>query len=118
MREGLGIIRLDLRARIEGLQPGPHELRFENRHRPGVGAYLMNALVPPRSISIARQSRDERQTRICIDYWVRSSGNERTVDGRVLLGALLCAVALAGALVRLQGRRVRAGLSHDADVIS
>ena len=104
MRDGLGTIRLLLQARFESLPRGPHELRFENRHQPEIGAFLANALLPADSISIARQSRDDRQTTINIGYSVRPSESARRVDARLLLAALLCAAALGGFL--LNGRRL------------
>ena len=68
LRAGLGTIRLVLRAEFKESTTGRHQLHFENRHQAGIGAYLVNALVPPDRIQIERQDRDKQQTEIRIDY--------------------------------------------------
>ena len=105
MQAGLGTIRMVLRARFEALQPGPHVVYFENRHQPDIGVFLANALVPRESISIARQSRDYKQTAISIDYSVSEFATTRYADSRVLFAAFLCTAALCGFFVQWRGRR-------------
>jgi len=64
MREGLGTIRIKLRAARSG-----HELRFENRHLPQVSVYLVNCLAAPSDgLVVGRQERDEAQKSIEFAY--------------------------------------------------
>ena len=64
MREGLGTIRLKLRANRIG-----RELRFENRHLPQVSVYLVNCLAAPRDgLTVSRQERDQAQRSIRFAY--------------------------------------------------
>jgi hypothetical protein len=64
MREGLGIIRIQLRTARSG-----HELRFENRHLPQISAYLVNCLAAPSDGLVVRwQERDEAQRSIDLKY--------------------------------------------------
>jgi hypothetical protein len=64
MRQGLGTIRLRLRAEQTG-----HELRFENRHLPRISAYLVNCLsAPGDGLAVGRQERDEAQRSIRFAY--------------------------------------------------
>ena len=103
MRAGLGTIRLILRSEPEALPPGRHQLHFQNRHQAGIGAYLVNALVPPGGIRIERQSRDNRQTEIRIDYLLTADPKESTAIGdadnpRWVVVAGLSLMALLGYL--------------------
>ncbi len=64
MRQGLGTIRIKLRAPRSG-----HVLRFENRHLPQVSAYLVNCLAAPSDgLVVSRQVRDEAQKSIEFAY--------------------------------------------------
>ena len=64
MREGLGAIRIKLRAVRRG-----HQLRFENRHLPQVSVYLVNCLAAPNDgLVVSRQQRDEAQRSIELEY--------------------------------------------------
>jgi hypothetical protein len=64
MGEGLGTIRMKLRAARSG-----HELRFENRHLPQLSAYLVNCLAAPSDgLVVSRQERDEAQRSIKFEY--------------------------------------------------
>jgi hypothetical protein len=65
MREGLGTIRVKLRAARSG-----HELRFENRHLPQISACLLvNCLAAPSDgLVVGRQERDEAQRSIEFEY--------------------------------------------------
>ena len=59
LREGLGTVRLKLRA-----ARGGHNLRFENRHLPQLSAYLVNCLAAPSDgLVVSRQVRDEPRGR-------------------------------------------------------
>ena len=61
MSAGIGIIRIEARAPWAGL-PGRHSVYFRNDHRPELGVYLVNALVPESpDIEIVGQHRDTLQ---------------------------------------------------------
>jgi hypothetical protein len=65
MREGLGTIRMKLRAGRSG-----HALLFENRHLPQVSAYLVNCLATPSDgLVVRQQKRDEAQRSIEFEYF-------------------------------------------------
>ena len=71
MQEGVGTIAIKLRTARSG-----HELRFENRHLPQVSVYLVNCLaVPADELVVRRQTRDEAQRSIELEY---SFGAQRT----------------------------------------
>jgi hypothetical protein len=64
MREGLGPIRLNLRADRSG-----HELRFENHHLPQVSVYLVNCLASQdKGLLVGKPERDEDQRSIRFAY--------------------------------------------------
>jgi len=64
MREGLGTIRMKLRATRTG-----HTLRFENRHLPQISAYLVICLAAPADgLVVSGQERDEAQRSIVFEY--------------------------------------------------
>jgi hypothetical protein len=66
MREGLGTIRVRLRAARRG-----HKLRFENRHLPRVSVYLVNCLAgTSEALTVGRPVRDEAQKSIEFEYSV------------------------------------------------
>jgi hypothetical protein len=76
MRGGTGTIRLNVTARLPQASAGTHHVLYRNIHRPDLGVYLANALVPSdRAIEIASQQRDVRQRELRIDY--RVAGNDR-----------------------------------------
>jgi len=64
MREGLGTIRLKLRAARSG-----HVLRFEIRHLPQFSVYLVNCLAAPsEGLVVGPQERDQQQRSIQFEY--------------------------------------------------
>jgi hypothetical protein len=68
MSEGVGTIRLEAVTAV-ALSHGGHRLHFVNRHRPDIGVYLVNALMPATtSISIRAQHRDAQQHGIDLDF--------------------------------------------------
>jgi hypothetical protein len=82
MREGLGTIRMKLRA-----TRGGHELRFENRHLPQVSAYLVNCLAAPSDgLVVRRQKRDEAQRSIEFEYSFGGDAVSGPRAGRIALG--------------------------------
>ena len=73
MRDGVGTIRIEARASWTG-SPGRHSLFYQNNHRPDLGAYLVNALVPMnREIEITDQHRDPLQRGIRLGFDVKAS---------------------------------------------
>jgi hypothetical protein len=80
MREGLGTVRIKLRATRSG-----RELRFENRHLPQVSVYLVNCLsAPSDGLVVSQQERDEAQRSIQFEY---SFGTD-TIQGPRAAGSL------------------------------
>lgn len=70
MRQGEGVIRLHAFASHSG-EAGPHQLRFANAHRPDIGVYMVNALIPDDDgIHVTGQSRDMLQKEFSLDYTV------------------------------------------------
>jgi hypothetical protein len=73
MNEGVGVIRIEAHAAWAG-SPGRHLLFFENHHRPNLGVYLVNALVPAsRDIEITGQQRDTHQREIRLDFKIEAA---------------------------------------------
>ena len=73
MSAGVGAIRIEARAAWAGV-PGRHSLFFQNNHKPDLGAYLVNALVPTSDeIEITGQHRDSLQREMRLDFNVKSS---------------------------------------------
>jgi len=72
MSAGTGVIRIEARAAWAGT-PGGHSLFYQNHHRPDLGAYLVNALVPAsREVEITEQQRDALQREMRLGFKVRS----------------------------------------------
>jgi hypothetical protein len=68
MREGRGGIRIELTADLPRGGAG-RKLVFENHHRSGIGAYLVNCLVPrDPDIRIVAQNRNYSQSVYQLDY--------------------------------------------------
>jgi hypothetical protein len=97
MSQGLGTIRLNLRA-----DAGGHELRFENRHMRGVSVYLVNCLASrDDGLLVGRPERDEAQRSIWFAYSFAETPGTRPGQGFWL-------AAVTGMLVvcLLWGRRL------------
>src|SRR5262249_26549909 len=94
MRDGAGTIRLAAIGRVPHTADGRHQITFRNAHRPDIGVYLANALVPrDANIEIASQQRDPQQRELRIDYRVGSAwGGTVAWSG----AALLIVVGLVG----------------------
>lgn len=103
--KGEGTMRLNAVASIPTLGRGVHHLRFRNGHRPDIGAYLANALLPASDrVMVAAQRRDVTQRDLTIDYALRGESSTRALA--------LLAAGIAGAFVWLasvswRGRRLR-----------
>ena len=71
MRDGTGTIRIEAHAGWSGT-PGLHTLFFQNNHKPDLGAYLVNALVPAnRRIEISGQHRDFVQREMQLEFTLK-----------------------------------------------
>jgi hypothetical protein len=70
MKEGLGVIRLEMAAALPASWSAPNRrVSFENHHLGAISAYLVNSLVPPDpALQITAQSRDYRQSAYRVDY--------------------------------------------------
>ena len=80
VRRGEGVIRLEFTAAMPPLSPGAHTLRYRNSHRPEIGVYLANALVPASErLTVTAQRRDVDQRELMVDFVLRQ---ERTTGVR------------------------------------
>src|SRR4029077_12044529 len=96
LTEGVGVIRLELRSTFVPSTTGHHEFSLRNDHRPDVGVYLANALVPmTAAIAIRDQRRDLDQRELRIQYDVLPDGTSPIV---FIVPALVALVAVAGIL--------------------
>jgi hypothetical protein len=101
MRAGAGTIRIHLTAPLPGLSAGGHHLRLRNAHRPDIGVYLANALVPASDrVAVTNQGRDYNQRTLDVDY-VRLE-DEQAGWWRAGLGAA-CLLVLLGLIVQQKG---------------
>ena len=72
VRRGEGVIRLEFTAAMPPLSPGAHTLRYRNSHRPEIGVYLANALVPASErLTVTAQRRDVDQRELTVDLVLR-----------------------------------------------
>jgi hypothetical protein len=71
LRRGEGTIRLEARAAVPALAPGPHRVSFRNGHQARRSAYLANALLPVSArVTVTGQRRSRDQSELTIDYTV------------------------------------------------
>ena len=69
VRNGEGAIRIELAAAIGTVSAGPHRLLYRNTHRPDIGVYLANVLVPASDrVAVTGQRRDVDQRQLIVDY--------------------------------------------------
>jgi hypothetical protein len=99
VRRGEGIIRVQSDAIVPPLSAGAHQIHLRNTHRPDVGVYLANALVPDNSrIAITAQRRDGDQRELTIHYTLRP--DRQASMHTWLLGSLAGMGAVAAFLTR------------------
>ena len=104
MLKGVGTMRLNAVAAIPHAARGVHRLRLRNSHRPDIGVYLANALLPASDrVTILAQQRDYTQRDLTVEYELRDSNGVRVA---------MMATAVAGAFVWMasaswRGRRRR-----------
>lgn len=73
LRSGDARIDLSATAALFPLQPGKHEIAFNNAYRPDISVYLTNALAPTdHRIEILLQRRDPEQRSTTIEYVIAS----------------------------------------------
>ncbi len=90
--KGEGAMRITAVAVLPVISNGAHQLRYRNAHRPDIGVYLANALVPASDrVIIAAQRRDIAQRDLTIDYELRADRAARIRGG--------ISVAVAGAVI-------------------
>ena len=69
VRNGEGTMRLRAGAALPRVSAGTHRLRYRNAHRPDIGVYLVNALVPASDrVAVVSQRRDVDQRDVTIEY--------------------------------------------------
>jgi len=69
---GEGTLSVQWAAEVPALGPGTHRLRYRNGHRPDIGVYLANALVPASTrVAVTAQRRDVDQRELVIEYELR-----------------------------------------------
>jgi hypothetical protein len=72
MSAGTGVIHIEARA-VWAAATGRHSLSYRNNHRPDLGVYLVNALVPAsRKFEITAQHHDWLQREFRLDFTVRA----------------------------------------------
>ena len=96
VRHGEGTIRLRIAAPLPPLAAGVHQLHYGNAHRPDIGAYLANALVPASdSVAVTDQQRDVDQRELRVNYTLRGDTARigawsalPVLGGLIVLGAI------------------------------
>lgn len=74
VRAGAGRFRLVAGARLPPMQAGAHRLDYRNGHRPDLGVYLANALIPASDdVRVDAQRRDVDQRTLAIEYTLRQA---------------------------------------------
>ena len=95
MKEGLGEIQIDFRASVPAGGTN-RTLVFENHHLPGIGAYLVNALVPrDHAIHVVAQTRNEAQSTYRLDYAQDGASPLSTEQAIIAVAALLALARFA-----------------------
>lgn len=106
MKEGMGAIRLELRAEAALFVAGAaseHQVSFRNDHLPELGVYLVNALVPTTSeIKISGQARDPLQRELRLSFQVTPTGTHGPRRWTAVLMVALCLVLLSSQRKRLR----------------
>jgi hypothetical protein len=102
MLKGEGTLRLLVKASHDRLAAGVHQLSFSNLHRPDIGVYLANALVPSSiRVAVLSQSRDETQREIVIEYILRDGFAAGTPWWLVGVGGLVLTLVAVRLKTRL-----------------
>jgi hypothetical protein len=71
MRQGTGVIRIEVRSKFPPLSPGAHRLTLTNAHLAALSVHLVNAVKPESDkVTISKQTRNETQTEYRLDFTV------------------------------------------------
>jgi hypothetical protein len=102
MRRGEGTIRLQTSSAVPRQSGGAHRLFLRNAHRPDLGVYLANALLPSSErVAITAQHRDSGQRELAIDYVLQSPASLASAAWLlVTLAAIIGAATLLARPVR------------------
>jgi hypothetical protein len=99
---GEGTAHIRGTADLPLLSTGPHHLHYRNAHRPDVGVYLANALVPANDrVAITAQRRGVDQRDLIVDYTLRTDPGRRA-DRWLAVGI----IGAFGCLLTLRVRKV------------
>ena len=97
LRSGLGGIQLEFSAPLPPIPAGPHEVQFENRHRPDLSVYLVNAILPRSpAVQVVRQNRNENQSQSRIDFTLTPVQATATTGKTTSPGGVGILLGLAG----------------------
>jgi hypothetical protein len=95
---GTGTIRVRAHASMRGLGGGFHQLHYRNSHRPDIGVYLANALVPASDrVSIGAQRRDFDQRALAITFTLQA---DPATQARAWLFLIVATIVVSIAAVR------------------
>jgi hypothetical protein len=97
LRTGHGVIQVEFALPATRLAGGLHQIVFENRHWPSIGAYLFNAALPgSKLVQVARQIRNQNQSLAEIEFEVRVAAASGDLDAGMLVvaGALLFVIVV------------------------
>lgn len=104
MSAGIGTIRIEARATVAAGDPGPHSLFCQNNHRPDIGVYLVNALVPASAqIEITDQHRDVRQRCMRLGFNVTSGAVPSVLSSPLLIVCLVFSALIGYGYKRYRG---------------
>ena len=107
LQAGTGALRIALASDRIRLWPGPHDLGFENRHRPEISVYLVNAVQPAvQGIRVESQQRDETQSAFSMNL-VMTSASPEGLGSHAVMGWSAWVVALGLGLALLAAGLVR-----------
>jgi hypothetical protein len=107
MRNGEGAMSLQIVAALPPLSSGIHRLRYRNAHRPDIGVYLANALVPASDrVRVVAQDRDVDQRTLSVDYTLAAAQPSRLRgSARLAAPAALAALGLMWIAARRRATR-------------
>jgi hypothetical protein len=98
MKDGVGVIRLQLAANASFVTAGRHRVALRNDYLPDIGVYMANALVPKSgTMTVVSQARDPLQRGLQIDVEVRPAPDApRARWPMALIVGLLMTIGLVG----------------------
>lgn len=94
VRNGEGAMRVEAVAQMPRLRDGAHRLHYRNDHRPDIGVYLANALVPGSTrVAVTAQRRDRDQRDLIIDYVLEPDATRGGLQVSAAAGVGLTSIA-------------------------